>query len=279
MTFLTESGANARSDPGAGDLRLGRLSCGRTIWSKAPMPTATRATQADFSPLHCAGLNLHAVFDLDALPAGLVADLRRAVAPSHDWCQLILIGNAGRSMWVAMKASGIASGDPIDDFSVRTVAQWFAAQFPAHRYTLLYPGDAPVGLQTLGALAGWHRPTPFMLGILPQWGSWFGYRAALLTDTDLPPTEPLRAVSPCEACAARPCIPACPAQAMADGGFALERCVAYRLQPASRCRAGCVARDACPVGREHRYDEEQVRHSYSVSLRAIEQYFPSMRTR
>ncbi len=234
---------------------------------------------ADFAALEAAGLNLHAVLDVGELPSQVLADLRRDFAPSHACRQIILIGNAGRSMWAALKASGIASDDPIDDFSVRAVSQWFAARFPSHRCTLLYPGDAPVGLQTLGALAGWHRPAPFMLGILPQWGSWFGYRVALLADTDLPPTEPLRAALPCEACATRPCVAACPAQAMSDGGFSLQKCAAYRLQPESRCRAGCVARDACPVGREHRYDDEQIRHSYSVSLRAIEHYFPSLKAR
>lgn len=227
----------------------------------------------DFSALERVGLNLHAVFDVDALPAPLVADLRRDFSPSHRSRQLILIGNAGRAMWAALKASGLKSDDPIDDFSVRAVMEWFAAQFPANRCTLLYPGDGPVGLQTLGRLAGWHHPTPFMLGILPQWGSWFGYRVALLTDTALAPTVPLQGASPCAACAERPCIAACPAQAMAGGEFVLEKCARYRKQADSRCRTGCVARDACPVGREHRYDDEQMRHSYSISLRAIERYF------
>ncbi|KAI5915171.1 hypothetical protein [Thauera sp. 2A1] len=227
---------------------------------------------ADFAALDAAGLNLQAVLDLADLPPQVVADLRRDFAPAHACRQIILIGNAGRAMWTALRAAGVESDDPIDDFSVRTVMQWFAAQFPGHCCTLLYPGDKPLGLQTLGRLAGWHQPTPFKLGILPQWGSWFGYRAALLTDTDLAPTAPLQMASPCASCAGRPCIAACPAQAMADGEFVLDKCARYRLQPDSRCRTACVARDACPVGREHRYDEEQVRHSYSVSLRAIEQY-------
>lgn len=231
------------------------------------------ATPADFSRLDRAGLNLHAVLDVEALPAGLAAGLLREFSPAHACRQLILIGNAGRAMWAALQASGPAPDDPIDDFSVRTVAQWFAAACPGHRYTLLYPGDRPVGLQTLGELAGWHWPTPFRLGILPQWGTWFGYRAALLADTGLPPTAPLRAASPCASCAARPCVATCPAQAMADGGFVLQRCVDYRLRPDSRCRERCVARDACPVGREHRYDEAQVRHACTASLRAIESYY------
>lgn len=227
---------------------------------------------ADFAALEAAGLNLHAVLDAPDLPPQVLADLRRDFAPEHACRQIVLIGNAGRAMWAALKAAGPASDDPIDDFSVRTVMQWFTTQFPGHRSTLLYPADKAVGLQSLGQLAGWHHPTPFKLGILPQWGTWFGYRVALLTDTELAPTAPLQAASPCASCAGRPCVAACPPQAMADGEFVLDKCVSYRLQPDSRCRTRCVARDACPVGREHRYDEEQVRHSYSVSLRAIERY-------
>lgn len=239
------------------------------------MTMPARSCSADFSPLRRAGLNLHAVFDAAWLPVQLATELQRDFAPAHDVRQLILIGNAGRALWSSVKAAQLASDDPIDDFSVGAVAQWFAEQLPGHSYTLLYPGDKPVGLQALGQLAGWHHATPFRVGILPGWGSWFAYRAALLADTALPPTAPLQVESPCLSCAARPCIAACPAQAMAGGEFALEACVDYRRLPDSRCAHACVARDACPVGREHRYDEEHMRHSYGASLRAIERYFPA----
>ncbi|THF59328.1 hypothetical protein [Pseudothauera rhizosphaerae] len=227
---------------------------------------------ADFSALDRLGLNLHAVFDVAVLPAQLADDLRRDFAPAHDARQLILIGNAGRALWASVKAAGIASDDPIDDFSVCAVVRWFAEQLPGHRYTLLYPGDKPVGLQALGRLAGWHHATPFMVGILPQWGSWFGYRVALLADTELPVTAPLQVESPCLSCAARPCVAACPAQAMAGGAFALDKCLAWRRLPDLSCRGRCLARDACPVGREHRYDEDHMRHTYEQSLRRIERY-------
>lgn len=237
--------------------------------SPSPDPLLTR-----FAALDRAGLNLHAVFDLASLPAALGAELQRDFTPAHACRQLILVGNAGRALWTALQASGFHSADPIDDFSVRAVAQWFAEQLPGRRYTVLYPGDKPVGLQALGRLAGWHHATPFKVGILPGWGSWFAYRAALLADTALPTTPPLQVESPCLSCSAQPCITACPAQAMAGGGFALDKCVGYRRQPDSLCRSCCVARDACPVGREHRYHDDHLRHSYGVSLRAIERYFP-----
>lgn len=232
------------------------------------------AAPAPFAPLAAQGLNLHAVLDFATLPAALRADLERDFAPDHACRQLILVGNAGRALWTAVTRAGLCSADPIDDFSVATVRAWFAATLPGHRHTVLYPGSTPVGLQAIGRLAGWHHATPFKLGILPGWGSWFAYRVALLADTALPSTPPLQVESPCLGCAARPCIAACPAQAMADGEFALEQCVDYRRQPESHCRSGCQARDACPVGREHRYHEDHLRHSYGVSLRAIERYFP-----
>lgn len=55
-----------------------------------------------------------------------------------------------------------------------------------------------------------------------------------------------------------------------DGGhFALERCIAYRVRDDSKCIHTCLARIACPVGGEHRYDADQLRHAYSISLRTL----------
>lgn len=220
-----------------------------------------------------AGLNLQAVFNLDELPAAMAAALRQGFDGDVRHRQLILVGHGGRALWAAVKAAGIASPDPIDHFTIRTVAQWFGRHFPGHRHTLVYPGDYPVGLQALGKLAGWHHPSPFMVGINDCWGTWFAYRAALLADTDLEPTPPLAGKSPCLDCREQACIGSCPGGALAGGSFSLGRCVAYRRQPASACRTTCLARLGCPVGVEHRYEDEQIRHTYSISLRAIEHHY------
>ncbi len=227
---------------------------------------------ADFSMLDRVGLNLQAVFDVDALPDAMLARLRQCGRPEPRYRQLILIGNAGPGLWASVQSGAPDTADPIDEFSIRSVAQWFAAHFgdcPRHR---LYPGEAFVDLQGLGQLAGWHHPTPFKVGIQQGWGTWFAYRVALLADTALAPTEARHRPSPCDTCRDTPCIPACPAGAMTDGEFSLARCIAYRRQPASRCAATCVARLSCPVGTAHRYTEEQIRHGYSNSLKMIEWY-------
>lgn len=246
---------------------------------------------ADYSALDAAGLNLHAVFTLDRLPAGL----RDSLDGERRYRQLILIGNGGRALWTAIEAEGITSDNPIDEFSVRRVEAWLAAYASGRRYQIVYPGDRPIGLQTLGELAGWHFDSPFMVGINARWGTWFAYRVAVLADTEFSEAEFAEAeladsasepaavavsagestratstASPCAACRQRPCVDACPAQAIGDAGFELQRCVAYRRRPGSACRLACLARLACPVRQELRYGDEQMRHSYATSLRMIE---------
>jgi epoxyqueuosine reductase len=226
----------------------------------------------DSALLDEAGLNRHAVFNIDALPEDLAASVRNACPSAHAFRQLILIGHAGRRLWEAVKASGIDSEHPIDEFTVHTVKRWFAANHPGHACEIVYPGTAPIGLQRLGQLAGWHHATPFMVGIDSEWGTWFAYRAVVLADTAFEPTRPVAGAHACDACMHKRCIAACPAGALEDGRFELRKCIAYRKQDGSLCKATCVARISCPVGDEHRYCDEQICHSYTISMRAIEQY-------
>jgi epoxyqueuosine reductase len=222
--------------------------------------------QPDYSLLDEAGLNLRAIFPLDQLSA----EIRQSLGAHANYRQLILVGNGGPALWTAIKNDqGIASADPIDDFSLRRIRAWLAAQAPGCRHEVVYPGHRLVGLQSLGALAGWHFASPFMVGINARWGTWFAYRGVLLADTDFAASVPQAGQSPCVSCRARWCVVACPAHAMGEAGFALEKCVGYRRQPGSACRASCLARLACPVGSENRYDDGQIRHSYSISLQMI----------
>lgn len=223
-----------------------------------------------FAPLDAAGLNLQAVFDCRALPAAVREHLD-ALVPGTSFRQLILIGNGGGAFWQALLAAGRHSADPMDDFSRDTVEAWCRDTLGDPRRHLLYPGEAPIGLQSLGELAGWHHPSPFMVGIQAHWGSWFAYRAALLADSMLPTTPRLSTASPCARCVSRPCVTACPAHAL-DEGFRLKRCLDERLREDSPCAATCLARLACPVGQAQRYPDAQIRHSYGRSLDMLRRY-------
>lgn len=222
--------------------------------------------------LDSAGLNLQAVFNIDQLPPGLIGPIPDISLSGRAYRQLILIGHAGTRLWERVKESGPNSENPIDDFTVETVKQWFAGCQPRNNYRLIYPGSHAIGLQRLGQLAGWHNPSPFMVGIDPEWGTWYAYRAAVLADTHFEPTRPAERESPCKTCERRPCITACPGEALEGNSFDLGKCVAYRRQAGSACRATCLARISCPVGSAHRYCDDQIRHTYSNSLKDIERY-------
>ncbi|MBL8428984.1 MAG: hypothetical protein JNJ95_03700 [Dechloromonas sp.] len=224
------------------------------------------AFQADF--LNQSGINRQHVFSLDALPMDVLATL----GTTDGYRQLILLGHGGRQLWERVKASNIGGDHPIDDYCRQTVSRWFSNDLPDRRYRLLYPGERPVGLQQLGTLAGWHHPSPFMVGIDGEWGSWFAYRAALLADTDFAPFLPVDRSSPCESCQEKPCIAACPAKALEGGNFSLQKCIGYRRSTGSKCQFTCLARVDCPVGEEHRYDDAQLRHSYGRSLDDLKKY-------
>ncbi|WP_306605611.1 hypothetical protein [Azonexus sp.] len=219
-----------------------------------------------------AGLNRQHVFTLDALPAETLAPLNRQAGEQ----QLILLGHAGRRLWECVQTAGQGGEDPIDDYTSAAVDRCFAEFLPENHYRILYPGPAMIGLQALGKLAGWHHPSPFMIGVDRQWGSWFAYRAVVLSDTAFSPTTPVdrnkpENTSPCLDCIARPCISACPAGATGEH-FQLEACSNERLRPGSACALGCLARQACPAGSTHRYSEAQIRHSYAKSLKILENW-------
>lgn len=225
-------------------------------------------------PFPCAaldgcGLNRQAVLDLDKLPDDM---LWKDGALAAGYRQLILIGHGGTSLWEAVTRSGINSLDPIDDFTLQTIQRWMTEELPGNRHEIVYPGPQSIPLQRLGALAGWHHATPLMLGIDADWGTWFAYRAAVLADTHFAPTLAVDRTNPCTPCATRPCVAACPASAMSEAGFALQKCLAWRQLTDSTCAFTCLARLACPVGNEHRYGADQLRHAYSVSLRQIREH-------
>ena len=220
---------------------------------RALLPTAA---------LDLAGLNRQHVFDLAALPDDVIA----TCSDVTGYRQLILLAHGGRRLWERVQASGSGDEHPVDTYVEDVVRRWCADTLPGRRTRLLYPGAAPVPLQRLGALAGWHHAAPFMVGVDPQWGPWWAYRAALLADSDFCPSRAVDRTAPCAGCADKPCIAACPAGAMDEGRFALATCLAFRRRSDSPCAFTCLAREACPVGAEHRYDAAQLRHSYGQSL-------------
>ena len=103
---------------------------------------------------------------------------------------------------------------------------------------------------------------PSAIGMLihTEYGLWHAWRGALAFDEKfevLPKDERSR---PCDSCAEKPCLSACPVSAFdGTGAFDVQACGAYirRAEGADCMAGGCRSRRACPVGAEYRYSPEQ----------------------
>ena len=220
------------------------------------------------------GLNLWAVFPCGLLPPDVAAAMRTGGAPVDTYARLVLVGNGGRQFWEALSRFGFRTDDPVDYFSIHLVERLVEEYLGGARSQIVYPGRPGAPLIRLGELAGWSTPSPIGPGIHPEYGLWFAYRVAFLTDAPLPVTEQRKPHRPCDECAEKPCIGACPAGAVRwPVDFQLEPCLRHRLAEGSACADKCLARLACPVATEHRYTPEQVRYHYLHSLPSVARYW------
>lgn len=221
-----------------------------------------------------AGLNLLAVLGVDGLPTAVREQFPADAAGQH----LLLVGHGGRALWENLQAwpAFAHTADPIDQYTI-THTERFLAEFAGNPpVKWLYPHNdtaVTVPLQKLGALAGWSYPSPLGLGIHPEFGIWFAYRAALLVDAAWAERVSAPQASPCEACVARPCLSACPAGATHPQTFDGIACADHRLRPASSCAATCHARLACPFFTAHRYSAKQMAYHYRHSLETLRVWF------
>ena len=187
---------------------------------------------------------------------------------------MVLLGNGGRPFWDALERFGNRGDNPIDRFALH-LTQSFIDEIaePADDSLIIYPSTTyMLPLQQLGELAGWGTPSPIGNSISAEYGLWFAFRAAFLTSVPLPVTTPNHRPSPCLTCVGKPCQTACPAGAVLDTAdhFQLNDCITHRLKEKSTCRVRCMARQACPIGSEHRYPQWAIQQLYGHSLAAIE---------
>ncbi|MDH4277623.1 MAG: hypothetical protein OEZ14_01570 [Acidimicrobiia bacterium] len=184
---------------------------------------------------------------------------------------LILIGHGGRSLWEAVHGDPTfdfdGTPDPIDTWSIDRSATALDRVVPSIERCLLYPApDCPMDLVALGRAMGWHSASPLGLGIHHGFGLWSAFRALWLLDVtaDLSPAPVASDV--CIRCETHDCVAACPVNAVEFGrDFAVKSCLEHRSKLNSECGETCLARAACPVGIEHRYDGDQMAYHYRLS--------------
>lgn len=213
-----------------------------------------------------------APFGLNLIGVASVASYDAGVAPQGGLARrlpgaetVVVVGSGGGAFWdayrrfCAMHPEHERRPDPLDDFT-REVVDAACAPLTRHELVrILYPfGFAADGVSftRLARLAGLGRES--LVGVLvhPVYGPWIALRAALLVAQRLEAPRPADGFDPCPTCAERPCIAACPGDAVAAGGWSVPRCATHRARPDDPCAVRCHARAACVLGPEHRYPDD-----------------------
>jgi len=217
---------------------------------------AAAALQDDIAAAGFLCLGRGAVTDAHQFP--LLAD---NAAPRSFW----MIGSTGPSLWPCFSVSPEFSDgypDPLDRYTRRTL-EALAQKVSA---TVLFPFEGPPyhPFQRWAQILGGLSQSP--LGVLAhdRFGPWAAFRAVLLFPFGMMETDAPAVVSgegPCKTCEDKPCLTVCPVEAISmDNGYDVPRCRDHlRANAEAECWSGCLARRACPFGREHRQGPDNAR--------------------
>ncbi|MCG8418243.1 MAG: hypothetical protein MJE77_09910 [Proteobacteria bacterium] len=208
-----------------------------------------------------------------------VAQYNRAVAETYrlpTWGRgstlAILIGNS-RALWPhlveALRTDRDlrASEHPVDDYCDRVVrsAQEAIARpsraFPAH-----WRGQRMVAMQRLAEISGLAALSSCHLSVHRQFGPWIALRAVIVVDCDGPgEVRPIRQPCVCD----EHCTPAF------QRALAAASAESDQVDLDKHWRLWVSVRDACPIGRAHRYDDEQIRYHYTKDRERLLRLYPA----
>ncbi len=189
------------------------------------------------------------------------ANLRSPLIRGLHFRSVVLVGHFGSSIWPHFTRwwqDHPDAQDPLDQWS-KDVLTAVAARFGA---TAVFPSDRPyLPFQQWAMYAEGLRASPLGILIHPKYGLWHAFRGALLFGRVLELPGDIPQHHPCDDCQDKPCLSACPVNAFSDGGYDVVRCRAHLASgDGEAClNGGCLARRACPVGREYTYSAPQMR--------------------
>jgi hypothetical protein len=178
-----------------------------------------------------------------------------ALSDGRAASSLLLIGSTGPSIWPALTRSPEyldKQPDPLDRYTKRILLE-LAGRFG---FEALFPFEGPPyhPFQQWALKCGGFSQSP--LGVLAHWtyGPWAGFRAAFLSAEPLFERDTTLSDGPCPSCADKPCLKVCPVDAVSlTEGYNVAACRTHLATHRDHdCWEGCLARRACPYGREHR---------------------------
>jgi hypothetical protein len=190
-------------------------------------------------------------------------------APGSPARFVILLGNAGPAMFRRFRAERDSERHLMDDWTRHTLEP-LADDLGARA---LFPFGPPPywPILTWARKAGAGHVSPLGLNIHATFGLWHAYRAAFIFPVafDIPPQK---SQHPCETCATKPCLSACPVGAFSGTAYDVQSCATHLRTPQGETclTKGCLARHACPVGQGFAYSEPQAHFHQRAFLKARE---------
>jgi epoxyqueuosine reductase QueG len=185
----------------------------------------------------------------------------------HDARFVILIGNAGPDMFRRFARERDTHKDLLDDWT-RSVVDDLARDLDA---IAVYPFDRPHHpFLTWARRSGAGHVSPLGLNIHPIHGLWHAYRAALLFPVAFDLPRHASGARPCDTCAEKPCLTACPVSAFDGTSYDVTACGQFlATETGKSCMTdGCKARLVCPVGQGFAYAPAQMQFHMRAFLKA-----------
>jgi len=190
--------------------------------------------------------------------------------PDGSVGSVILIGNAGSTMWPSFRAHPIFEdglSDPLNRWIEHVVGS-IAATLDAHA-VYAHQGPPYLPFLTWASRCDAVSPSPLGLFVHPDYGLWHAYRAALLFAAPIALPAPDRRPFPCDACRDRPCTSACPIPGNDLIQNHVQGCAGSGRPEGQDCRLeGCRSRRACPVGERFKYVPDHMRFHTEAFLRS-----------
>lgn len=200
---------------------------------------------------------------IDLVAGGPVGPCDRRIAPGRPLERpqgdrsLVVVVGASRGLWPAFSAALrsnrqlLERGDPLDSWVDREIRSAARAAGELVDYRPAWDTGADlVAVQELALRIGLAPIAPCHLSAHPTFGPWFSLRAVIVFDAVWTGPGPVPASEPCAGC---------PAPCRATFDEAVRR---PSNTGDSGWRRWLAVRDACPVGRSHRYPEDQLRYHY-----------------
>ena len=181
----------------------------------------------------------------------------------------VLIGNTKAIwprfiQWLQADKTRLSLDNPLNSYVVQAIERALASVQVASGVRWAHiPEPHHVAFQKLAEIAGLAFLSPGFLSVHPVYGSWIAFRAVVVLDATGPLAKPPSIVRPCPDCGN-----AC-GRALSEALVAVEDAVSRNQAIADQWRVWLGVRDACPVGKNFRYSNEQILYHYTKNRQVL----------